>query len=440
MIGPVRSLSKRLVVAALIWLVLLLALGGWGLAWAFRDTLAREFGRRLDALVLTAIAAIEVKPDGSVTLDRSLGDPRFEQIYSGWYWQISTPGGGLLRSRSLWDQSLETAPGHEGGVLRRAMGPQGERLLVAERDVELPESAGTVHVLVAADPAEVADGVHRFNLLLIASLGTLGLGMAVAVRIQVRFGLRPLRTMMEDLEAVHRGQRPRLNGAYPHEVAPLAEAMNEVLDHDAELIERARTHVGNLAHGLKTPLAVILAEMAAEPDRKVVAAQLAIIRRLIEHHLGRASAEAGAGRMGQKQAVAPVVSDLAAAMRKVFADRALDIAIAVDADATFLGQNEDLAEMIGNLMENACKWARSQVRVSAGSNGGGLVVTVEDDGPGMTPEQAREAAGRGKRLDEMTAGWGLGLSIVADLVAVNGGTMDFEAAPLGGLLVRLRLP
>lgn len=442
MTRPPPSLSGRLVAAALIWLLVLLLVGGWVLAWAFRDSVEQEFGQRLDAMVRATIAATEIGADGVTVADRPLGDPRFDQIYSGWYWQVSPPKGPVLRSRSLWDQVLPTTHDAQDVEFRHADGPKGERLLVAERDIQMADTRGIVHVLIAADLAEVSAGVRRFHLLLASALGLLGLGMAVAVLIQVRFGLRPLRGMMTDLEAIRRGERPRLSGRYPQEVAPLAAAMNGVLDKDAELIERARTHVGNLAHGLKTPLAVIQAEMSAQPDRRVVANQVEAMRRLIEHHLGRASAVAGTGRVvGERVAVGPIAADIANALNKVFADRALSLSVEVADDISFHGHAEDLAEMLGNLMENACKWAQHQVRVEAlAATEDGVILIVEDDGPGLTPEQAEAASCRGKRLDEMTEGWGLGLSIVADLVAVNGGSLDFGRSALGGLEVRLHLP
>lgn len=435
------SLSVRLVAGAMIWLAALLAAGGGVLAMAFRDTVEQEFSHRLDAMLRAMIAATEIAPDGTVTLVRPLGDPRFDQIFSGWYWQVSEPGGRQVRSRSLWDSVLTPADGDSDLQIRRVDGPNGEPLLVAERDLRFAEASGPVHLLIAGDLREVRDGVRRFDLLLASALGLLGLGMAIAIVIQVRFGLRPLRAMAGDLDAVRGGERPRLSGRYPREVAPLAEAMNAVLDADEVLIERARTHVGNLAHGLKTPLAVMAAEMEGAPDRAVVGEQVKSMRRLIERHLGRASAVAGAGRaLGSKVAVATVVQAIAGVLARVFADRRLDVRLEVPADAAFRGHREDLEEILGNLMENACKWAATQVRVSARDAEGGLVLSVEDDGPGMAPELADEASRRGARLDEMAPGWGLGLAIVSDLVEVNGGELTFARSALGGLAVTVRMP
>ncbi|MDO8606849.1 MAG: HAMP domain-containing sensor histidine kinase [Phaeospirillum sp.] len=435
------SLSARLVAGALIWLVVMLAMGGGVLTLAFRNTVEQEFSHRLDAMLRAMIAATEIGPDGAVITMRPLGDPRFDQIFSGWYWQVTEPSGRQLRSRSLWDSVLDSADGGTELRTRHMDGPQGEPLLVAERDLRFPEASGPVHLLIAGDLREVREGVRRFDLLLGSALGLLGGGLVIAILIQVRFGLRPLRAMAHDLNAVRQGERDRLPEGYPREVAPLAEAMNGVLDKDAELIERARTHVGNLAHGLKTPLAIVAAEMADHPDKTVVAEQVEAMRRLIEHHLGRASAVAGAGRvLGGKVAVREVAQAIAGVLARVFADRDLAFDIDLPATAAFRGQREDLEEILGNLMENACKWAVGRIRVSGGGGPAGLTLSVEDDGPGMPPELTAEASQRGRRLDEMAPGWGLGLSIVSDLVQVNGGAMDFSRSDLGGLAVTIRMP
>ncbi|MFZ5784146.1 MAG: sensor histidine kinase [Pseudomonadota bacterium] len=438
---PAASLSLRLIAAALAWLVVMLAVGGVALALAFRSAVEQEFTNRLEAVLNAMIAATEIGPDGTVVVVRPLGDPRFDRVFSGWYWQVTEPGGRMVRSRSLWDSAIEPVDGGTQLHTRRVTGPNGEPLLVVERDLLFPDASGPVHLLVAADLDTVSEGVRRFDLLLVVALGLMGLGMAVAVVIQVRYGLRPLRIMASDLDAVRDGRRPRLAGRYPREVAPLATAMNDVLDNDAELIERARTHVGNLAHALKTSLAIVTAELDGAGDRKVLLEQVRLMRRQIEHHLGRASAGAGAARvLGLPVPVRPVVEAIAGALAKVFAERTIAVEIDVPADLAFRGQREDLEEIVGNLLENACKWASRRVRVSAGTDANGLVLTVEDDGPGMTVEQAAEASRRGKRLDEKAPGWGLGLSIVSDLVDVNGGALAFGRGSLGGLLVTVRLP
>lgn len=435
------SLSARLVAAALVWLALLLVGGGVILSAAFRDALEREFGHRLDATLQALIAATEVEPGGTVRVVRSLGDPRFDQVYSGWYWQVSEPSGRLVRSRSLWDATLPIHSAARDTRTSRLAGPKGEPLMAVERDLDFPGAPGPVHVRIAGSLEEVEDVARRFHLLLVGAMALLGLGMAIAVAIQVRFGLRPLRWMRADLDAVRNGERQRLIGTYPPEVAPLAEAMNAVLDHDEGLIERARTHVGNLAHALKTPLAVLNAEMHGHPDRVVVAEQVKAMTRLVTYHLGRASAAAGAGRLGGAgTSVGDVARAIAGTLDLIHAGRGISFAVDVPDDATFRGQREDLEEMLGNLMDNACKWAAGRVRVASAQAGGTLEIAVEDDGPGLSPTEAEAAARRGSRLDEAAPGFGLGLSIVADIAAVNGGAVAFGRSNLGGLKVALSFP
>jgi len=433
------SLTGRLVAAAAVWLLLLLLVGSVVLRSAFQDTVERQFGNRLGAVLHAMIAVAEVGPDGAVTLVRPLGDPRFEQAYSGWYWQIADPSGRLLRSRSLWDSTLPVHPANGADQTNRQIGPRGEPLLVVERDVSLPGGSGPVHLMIAGDVREVNTELRRFDMLLTLSLGLMVFGMVAAVVLQVTYGLRPLRSMQADLDAVRDGRRKRLSGTYPREVAPLAAAMNAVLDHDDVLIERARTHVGNLAHGLKTPLAVLQAEVGGDADPATVRAQVQAMTRLVEHHLGRAAAVAGAGRaLGQSVDVGRTVRDLAAALDRIHRDRALVLDQHVEAGTVFRGQREDLEEILGNLMDNACKWAKSHVRVTAGMSGGTLVLSVEDDGPGVSSQDVHTAAARGGRLDEAVPGWGLGLAIATDLAALNGAVLDFGRSDLGGLKVTMR--
>lgn len=434
------SLTLRLVGAALIWMLVLLSIGGAVLTAAFRESVLQDHDQRLDAMLRGMIAVTDIGPDGSVVILRPLGDRRFDQIFSGWYWQVAEPSGRLTRSRSLWDSTL---PVHDDGTeIRRheIAGPRGEALLVVERDLRFPGAAGPIHVQVASDRRELDERIRSFDLLLLTALGLFAIGMAVAVILQVRYGLNPLRAMTADLAAIRRGDNQRLDGIYPREIAPVAEAMNAVLEHDAALIERARTHVGNLAHSLKTPLAVLRTEMQGSPDKAVMSEQLRIMSRLIEHHLARASATAGSGRvLGSEIAVKPVVTEIAAVLGRIHADRRITVDIDMAANVQFRGRREDLEEMLGNLLENAWKWARSRVRIT-GQSADQLVIGIEDDGPGLSPEQAEAVSRRGVRLDEAMPGWGLGLGIVADLVAINGGTLMLEQSDLGGVRAVLSLP
>jgi signal transduction histidine kinase len=424
------SLRRRLILGAGAWIVLGLGLGGWVLGHAFADSAEQAFRRRLDTHLRTLLAAVEPE-DGSLS-GRPAGEPRFEQPYSGWYWQVSDGTGIKARSRSLWDSALNVASdGEAGGVhMRRENGPRGQILAVMERDLALGESGRRLHVAVAADRAEVESEIGRFRLLLALSLGGLGLGLLAAVLVQVGYGLKPLRRLEDELDQLTRGAT-RLAGVYPREIAPLVGAMNRVLEHDEGLIRHARNHLGNLAHALKTPLAVLRAEYG---DATGAAPQIERISRLIDLHLARAGGQASSARtLGRATVLAPLLEDLAATLRKVHAGRSLDIAVHCPPGAEMACEADDLAEMVGNLMDNACKWAASRVRVIAGPG----MIRIEDDGPGLSAEQAEAAAGRGTRLDESVPGTGLGLAIVSDLAALGGLSLSFGRSGLGGLAVSL---
>lgn len=436
------SLRTRLIAASIAWLAVALLAGGLVLRFAFADSVERAFQQRLSATLRALTASVEVSPEGIVRPARPIGDPRFDQAYSGWYWQISNHQS-LARSRSLWDFDLpNTNPAEPGSVhFGIAIGPRGEELITAERDLTFPALATPLHVTVAASRDEIDREVAGFDRLLLISFLTLGIGLIAAVWLQVGYGLKPLRRLAGELERLRGQPAGRLEGPYPTEVAPLADALNAVLDHDAKLVERARTHVGNLAHGLKTPLAVLKAELAADHrDAAAMAAQIERMARLIDHQLARASAEAGSARaLGARVPVAELVHEIAALLSRIYAER--DIALRVDcpAEAAFTGDREDLAEMVGNLMENACKWARATVVVTVLAKPG-LTLLIEDDGLGLTEEQCAEATGRGIRLDQSAPGHGLGLAIVRDLSHLYGGTLSLERSGLGGVAARLCFP
>jgi signal transduction histidine kinase len=436
------SLRTRLIVASIAWLAMALLAGGMVLRFAFTDSVERAFQQRLTAILRALTAAIDVTPEGIVRLARPIGDPRFDQAYSGWYWQVSNHQS-LARSRSLWDFDLPTiSPAEPGNVhFGMAAGPRGEGLITAERDLTFPAFATPLHVTIAASRDEIDHEIAGFDRLLLVSFLGLGAGLVAAVWWQVGYGLKPLRRLAGELERLRGQPAGRLEGPYPAEVAPLADALNAVLDHDAKLVERARTHVGNLAHGLKTPLAVLKVELATNhTDRSAMTAQIERMARLIDHQLARASAEAGSARaIGTRVPVADVVHEIAAVLARVYAERGIALYADCPAEATFPGDREDLAEMVGNLMENACKWASTRVLVMVLTKPG-LTLLIEDDGPGLTAEQCTEATGRGIRLDESAPGHGLGLAIVRDLSHLYGGTLSLERSALGGVAARLHFP
>ncbi len=437
------SLAFRLVASAAIWCALLLSLGGYGLSALFAGTVERNFDARLTVLLEGIVAGSEWTADGALQLRLQLGEPRFEQPLSSWYWQINAGDAMLERSASLWDQTLEVAmPPDRSLATGDVIGPEGQELRQLVRAITLPGGNASLLYAVAGDRAEITAETRSFNQLLAFALGGLFLGLVTAVLIQVRFGLEPLRRIRSALAAIRAGTARRLAGDYPSEIEPLAGELNALLDHNETLIERARTHVGNLAHGLKTPLAVLTNEARGQegPLADLVDRQVLLMRRQVEHHLARARAAATGSILGARCEIAPVLADLGRTLERIHTSRAVSIEIDCPPDLAFRGAQQDLEEMLGNLLDNACKWARARVAVQVAQNDDQLEVSVADDGPGLAPERRVEVLARGRRLDEAVPGSGLGLAIVVDLAELYGGALALDHAALGGLAARLTLP
>lgn len=438
----VDSLAFRLVAGAALWSVAALAVGGFLLSSVFRDSVEEGFDARLRVLLEGLIVATDVNETGELELVRPLGESRFDQPYSGWYWQITDPMGELLRSRSLFDQALAELPLGEAVSTYDLQGPEGQRLRAAARQITMPGHDSPIRFSVAGDLSEVEREVASFNGTLIWSLSALGLGLVAAVLLQVRFGLLPLRRMRTALAQIRLGRADRLEGRFPSEVTPLAEELNALLEHNAAVLERARTHVGNLAHALKTPLSILSNATTNEkgPLSETVQRQTQRMRRQVDQYLARARAAATARVLGANTNVAEVVQDLTRALVRIHAERHVSIEQACPGDITFRGERQDLEEMVGNLLDNAFKWADGKIRVSAEKSDDRLWLYVDDDGPGLPESERERILRRGVRLDETVPGSGLGLSIVSDIADLYEGDIALETSPLGGLRAKLELP
>lgn len=446
------SLRWRLLAGTLAWVLVSLMAAGWGIQTLFRQhiqaQLQTELGIHLDHLT----AALRVDGSGRVTLATQPADPRFSHPFSGLYWQISAPAQAgvapvLMRSRSLWDARLPDAwPELQPGVDLKTRTQLGDDpLQVRVRQVQPAEGPHDVMVLsVAADQALWAEPVARFDRELGLALGILLMGLLAAVWMQVWFGLRPLARLRAQLSSLRAGQLERIHDPFPVEVQPLVDDFNQVLDDNAQNLERARQQAGNLAHALKTPLTVLAnAAAAQEPDLpRLVAEQVSTARRQVDYHLVRARAAAAARRTGMRTPVRPLVQGLVRVMQRVHADQALAYDLdGVSSALHFRGEAQDFQEMLGNLLDNASKWARRQVRVAGTLYGERLELRIEDDGPGLDPDRAERVFERGLRADEKTPGSGLGLGIVRDLADLYGGHVHLERSlALGGACVVLVLP
>lgn len=452
-----NSLALRLFLSAAAWTAAILLITGIVLSSLYRQTVERAFDRRLGVYIRTLVADIAAPEDPNEKFSQSLGEPLFELPLSGWYWQILRldPIKTEARSsRSLWDTNLPrladpNAPAPSGGRQGYVRGPEDQRLRLAERIIDLGAD-GRFLVAVAGDASEIEDEVRAFDGWLMITFCALGLVLLLTTTFQVRFGLQPLKRISESLAAIRSGKSEQLQGKFPEEIAPLARETNALIEANREVVERARTHVGNLAHALKTPLSVMMNEAVARADDPFAAKvreQIDIMRDQVAHHLERARMAARVSTVGSVTDVVPVVAALARTMEKIHRGRELSIDVEAPQNAKFRGEQQDLEEMVGNLVDNACKWAQSRVAIevfperSDDARHTEMVrIVVDDDGPGLSPGEREQVSRRGQRLDETKPGSGLGLSIVTELSGLYGGGLTLGNAPIGGLRAELVLP
>jgi signal transduction histidine kinase len=453
------SLRLRLLAGTLFWIAASIIAAGWGLGNLFQQHVEVQFHAELKTHLDQLTAQLTLDDKGLPTLALPLSDPRLSRPYSGCYWQIdeikadTSAASGLLRSRSLWDHVLTVPPDSpaNGEIHRhRIAGPEGKALGMVERSVRIDDSPDgkprSFRLIAAADESLMTEPVARFSGALWLALGMLGIGLVIAALVQVFIGLAPLRKLHAALGKVRGGETPQLDGDFPAEIMPLVDEFNTVLAQNAEVVERARTQAGNLAHALKTPLSVLAnAASSASPQRnelaRLVAEQVDTARRQVDYHLARAQAAATTRLPGTRTPLLPIIDGLVRAMQRIHAERALELRVQpMPATLAFRGDAHDLQEMLGNLLDNACKWASHRVEIGAADHGDRLLITLDDDGKGLATEQREAVTQRGERADEKVPGSGLGLAIVADLAQMYGGGIMLQDSPLGGLRVVLTLP
>ncbi|WP_454649121.1 ATP-binding protein [Bradyrhizobium liaoningense] len=452
------SLANRLFLSATAWLVVILAITGVVLSSVYKNATERAFDRRLNLYLRTLIAEVATPDEPPDRQFQSLGEPLFELPLSGWYWQITrtdTEKPEVRSSRSLWDKKLPKLE-EQGAELTAAGirlayvdGPEGQNLRMVERPVDLGAD-GKYLVSVAGDDTEIFDETRSFDYYLGGTFTALGIVLLLTTVFQVRFGLAPLKRISESIADIRSGRAERLEGEFPVEIAPLARETNALIDANREIVERARTHVGNLAHAIKTPLSVIVNEAGAhlaDPFAAKVMEQADLMRDQVAHHLERARIAARVSVVSTVTEVAPAIEALRRTMEKIHRDRGIVVEARADPSAKFRGERQDLEEMVGNLVDNACKWAASRVLIEVlveapHQTGAGprLRIIVDDDGRGLSEAERAQVSRRGQRLDESKPGSGLGLSIVVDLAALYGGSLSLGAAPTGGLRAELVLP
>ena len=433
-----NSLAFRLFATSAAWVLLVLPIAGVFIYHLNRDDMQTAFNARLAKLVRSIAVDSMSGEEGLPIAPKNRYEPLFEDPRSGWYWQVKPLDNKealTLRSVSLGDATIvppierDIKPDPDGARWTNATGPGGEGIRMVELiDNPGPPGQGPRYSIIVAGPIDWLDSrLASFLTRLSIALFLTGVGLVAVTLFQVRFGLLPLHRIEQGLSSIRSGKAERLEGELPAEIQPLQEELNALLASNQEIIDRARTQVGNLAHALKTPLAVITNEAREDKSalgRKIIE-QAEIMRDQINHYLDRARVAAGVSVIG----------------------RSTDIDITIDcpADVRFAGERQDLEEILGNLCDNACKWAKGRVAVEVAASTtrrppGRLTIHIEDDGPGLSEEQRQRIGKRGVRLDETKPGTGLGLSIVADLVQSYRGSLRLSESSMGGLRVDLVLP
>lgn len=449
-----RSLVGRLVLLAAGWSLIVLIVTGVALTAFFQQAALRRFDLGLVDLTQGLGAGISIE-NGKV-IAPPLTDTRALRVYSGRYWQLAehAPSGKvrlIVRSRSLFDQDLAIPdavvaqvaadPGQQ--IFYETQGPLSQPLRASAMQVTIGEREAPVIIMAAEDRSPVDREAQRFALLTAGALIVLGGGILAGVFLQVRIGLQPLFQLRREVADVRTGKAERIEGEYPSELDPLARELNALVAHNQDVVERQRTHVGNLAHALKTPISVMLTEAVQQPGQlaEVVTRQADAMRGHVEHHLRRARAAARSQSHGERTLVEPVIDELAVTLERIFQQKGVEIDWRCPEGLCFRGEKQDLMEIVGNVIENAAKWCRARVRVTAAPSGAErMTVTVEDDGPGLPADRREDALKRGARLDESAPGSGLGLAIVDELARAYGGALILGDSATGGLKVEITLP
>ncbi len=456
-----RSLVASLVRGAILWAIPVLLVSAIVLTWLYRSTTYRIFDDPLDSAVTSLIASVNVDENGQIVLSREPLDPRYQRALSGRYWLIGQkmedgtyPLKVLAASRSLYGESLTLSQNalaelenNRGQIVRTTTrGPdEFEVIRVIAQQVILPNTDRSVIVLAGADKRASTRDIQRFAVISFGLMTLLCLGLVFAVYTQVRLGLSPLFSLRDKVADVREGNAATVEGRYPPEIAPLAAELNSLITHNKDIVERANTHVGNLAHALKTPLAVLQneAQLGDKTSSDLVSKQTDIMAQQVDHHLRRARAAARGQAIGVSSSLSEVVEPIVRTLPRIHRHKDLLLDVNLDETLVFRGHKRDLEDMVGNLMDNAAKWTKSDIRLIAMSDLDRpemMRVTIEDNGRGLKPDEYEEAVKRGARLDEATPGTGLGLAIVDDLARAYKGQFILSRSDLGGLKAELLLP
>lgn len=444
-----RSLRMRLVIAAAIWIALGVAAAGVLMSAVFRDFLETQFYDQLHVNLDELERQVDFTPTGEIKLSHELNDPRFKAHLSGYYWEIQRSGVPLVRSPSLEGPALIVPPAGTNAQTHtyRIEGPTGE-LIVSERPRWLPGANNPFRVIVGIDQTHLDREMQKFNYVLLWSLGAFSISLIGAAIILLLYAMRPFGELRKELSRVRSGSVTHIGGQFPDEVQPLIDDLNHLLASSGEQMIRARTQAGNMAHSLKSSLALLVDEAQRVEERgdhetaTLIFGEARRMQRQIDYQIARARAVASRARPGQMTSLNAASHSVLGALGRLHVDRKLRIDAEIP-DGTYVAcEAEDLDEMLANLVDNACKHAASRVllRVDNTVPRRFVEILVEDDGPGLPPEAWDVVFNVGEQWGGSSNGSGLGLSIVRDLAHLYGGTVRLDASELGGLKVILELP
>lgn len=445
------TLSRRLFLLTSLWAAISIALVAFLLSQAYRANAERRFQELVTANLYILMGAVEPDGQGRLTGQPDLRDPRFLNFGSGWYWAVSAVSdpANRLASASLADGDI-AAPAELpfDDQFQRSwsyVDGRGQQLTAVEARVFLGSGSEVFSFRATGNKGEISNEIASFTRTMVLLLLVFGLGFVLASFFIVRIGLQPITGATRSLGDIREGRADRLEGSFPSEIQPLIDETNALIESNRSVIERARTQVGNLAHSLKTPLAVLKNEAAGAPPalNRIIVEQTSLMQHQVQAYLDRARISARHATITSRTEVRPALERLARVIAKLNPKADVELNFSGE-PLVFAGEMQDFEEIIGNLLENGARFARSKLIVSAGRETIGakpsLLLQIEDDGPGMSVEDAALALKRGMRLDELTPGSGLGLSIVKDIVGEYGGELLLDRSALGGLRATVRLP
>lgn len=453
-----NSLTFRVLLFVSLWAVVGLVVIGLVISALYKRDAEKSFHDLLRAHLYNVVNSISISPDMSLTGNPQLGDLQFSQPDTGWYW-VAEPVGKFKAAR-LSSASLGAIPFPEMPASEVPFDVKyqryyempdgaGNNVMVAETEVELDDQGDIVRFRVAGNRNVIDESVAAFDYRLYLALFSFGLGSLALNAVAILVGLRPLDRVRHALENIRAGEAERLEGKFPSEIQPLANEVNALIDNNRRIVERARMQVGNLAHSLKTPLAVLLneARSMASGHGALVTAQSEAMQAQVQSYLNRARIAAQRETVLARTDAKPVMERLVRVMRKL--NRDISFSLLFDGDNLVIAMEEqDIEEITGNLLENAARFAKSAVKVelapfsedAGGNKTSWIRIMIEDDGPGLEPNQIAEALKRGKRLDESRPGSGLGLSIVSEVTSEYQGRFSLARGVSGGLRAELILP